>query len=58
MTEKFARHLGIVLGALYGLGFRLLWEVEALQSLGEFGDPVVYVLSPFCDRVYSYLLSM
>lgn len=47
MTEKFARHLGIVLGALYGLGFRLLWELEALQSLGSLVTLSFMFLVPF-----------
>lgn len=34
MNPKHPKYIGIILGVLYGLSLRLLWEVEALRDVG------------------------
>lgn len=34
MNSKHPKYIGVILGVLYGLSLRLLWEVEALRDVG------------------------
>ena len=34
MNPKHPKYIGIILGVLYGLSLRVLWEVEALRDIG------------------------
>jgi hypothetical protein len=34
MNPKHPKYIGIILGVLYGLSLRILWEVEFLRDLG------------------------
>jgi hypothetical protein len=34
MNPKYPKYIGIILGVLYGLSLRLLWEIEALRDIG------------------------
>ncbi|MFT2089441.1 hypothetical protein [Paraglaciecola sp. 2405UD69-4] len=35
MNPKHPKYIGIILGVLYGLSLRLLWEIEAFRDLGR-----------------------
>lgn len=47
MNPKHPKYIGIILGVLYGLSLRLLWEVEALRDFGGLVTVSFMFIVPF-----------
>lgn len=47
MTSKHPKYIGIILGVLYGLSLRLLWEIEGLKDFGGLVTATFMFLVPF-----------
>lgn len=47
MNPKHPKYIGIILGVLYGLSFRVLWDIEALHDFGGLVTISFMFLVPF-----------
>lgn len=47
MNPKHPKYIGIVLGVLYGLSIRIMWELDAFRNLGELVSASFMFVVPF-----------